>query len=420
MRQLYSLLFLLLIPVVLLRLWWRGRANPGYRRRWRERFARLPTMRQNGIWLHAVSVGETLAAAPLIEALLQKYPELPITVTTTTPTGSERVHALFGQRVQHVYAPYDLPWLLRRFLRHVKPQLALVMETELWPNMVHSCAEQNVPLVVINARLSKRSARGYYKARCLSVPMLKTIAFIAAQERSDERRFIALGVHPERIEVTGTIKSDVRVSEAQRAAAKALRERLGESRYVVIAASTHDGEDAIVLDAFKQLRGTQNDAALILVPRHPERFDAVTKLAEASGFRVARRSQNSFGPDTDILIGDTMGELMMLYGVADAAFVGGSLVARGGHNPLEPLAWQLPVQQGPHTFNFATLTRRLGKAGVIDTITNAESLARVWRDFSAASTRSERAAQIAPIQRQLGGTLARLLVIVETILESPR
>lgn len=420
MRQLYSLLFLLLIPVVLLRLWWRGRANPGYRRRWRERFARLPTMRQNGIWLHAVSVGETLAAAPLIEALLQKYPELPITVTTTTPTGSERVHALFGQRVQHVYTPYDLPWLLRRFLRHVKPQLALIMETELWPNMVHSCAEQNVPLVVINARLSKRSARGYFKARCLSVPMLKSIAFIAAQERSDERRFIALGVHPERIDVTGTIKSDVRVSEAQRAAAKALRATLSDSRYLVIAASTHDGEDAIVLDAFARLKRAKNDAALIVVPRHPERFDAVTKLAEASGLHVARRSQNAFGADTDILIGDTMGELMMLYGVADAAFVGGSLVARGGHNPLEPLAWQLPVQQGPHTFNFATLTRRLSKAGVIDVVNDAESLASVWQRFSATSARAERAAHIAPIQRQLGGTLARLLVIVETILESPR
>ena len=306
-------------------------------------------------------------------------------------------------------------FILRRFLRVVQPQLCLVMETELWPNMVQACAKNGTPLMVVNARLSQRSARGYFRARCLSVPMLRQIHFIAAQERSDALRFKALGVQAHQMDVTGTIKSDVRVLESQHRQAQTWRTQAGVDRYVVIAASTHEGEDEIVLAAFLALKKSVTNAMLILVPRHPERFKAVTLLAEQTGLKVMCRSKNELAADTDILLGDTMGELMSLYGVADAAFVGGSLVARGGHNPLEPLAWGIPVAQGAHTFNFATLNKRLHKQQLTALVAGAPSLAEFWRRMADHSTRVVIRRHANDFMASAGGSLERVLKHIERI-----
>ena len=422
MRWLYTLLFVLLLPFVLLRLWWRGRANPGYRQRWRERFAVLPAMQTGCIWVHAVSVGETLAAVPLVKALQQRYPQLPITITTTTPTGSERVKAAFGDSVQHVYGPYDVPWLVQRFLRAVKPQLCLIMETELWPNLLAGCRQAKVPVVLVNARLSKRSARGYAKVGMLTRDMLAKLTVIAAQERSDARRFIRLGMPAAQVVVTGSIKTDVVVSDAQRELGALLRAQLEggaqRQRYVVIAASTHAGEDEQVLDAFAQLQQTPNQtpAALILVPRHPERFDAVAQLVQQRGFVMARRSLRNVDAKTQVLVGDSMGELMGLYAAADVAFVGGSLVPTGGHNLLEPAALGMAIVQGPHSFNFAALTRRFKRAGAMVEVQNSRELAAVWLRWTDAGER-ERVAQSALQElNTLRGSLARLLAVLANFL----
>ncbi|MFZ5843785.1 MAG: lipid IV(A) 3-deoxy-D-manno-octulosonic acid transferase [Pseudomonadota bacterium] len=416
MRGLYTLLFLLLLPVVLLRLWWRGRANPGYRLRWRERFARLPTLQTGGIWLHAVSVGETLAAVPLVKALQQQYPQLPITITTTTPTGSERVRAAFGDSVQHVYGPYDLPWLVQRFLRQLQPRLCLIMETELWPNLLAGCHAAQVPVVLVNARLSQRSARGYARVGALTRGMLAQLALIAAQERSDARRFVRLGMASDRVIVTGSIKTDVVVSDAQRELGALLRAQLEAGpqhrRYVIIAASTHAGEDELVLDAFARVRSAHPDAALILVPRHPERFEAVAALITVRGFALARRSRNDIDAQTAVLLGDSMGELMAFYAAADAAFVGGSLVPRGGHNLLEPAALALPIVQGPHTFNFAAQSRRFRRAGAMREVADAEALAACWLAWADPLVRTPVGSNALTELNRLRGSLSRVLALL--------
>jgi len=417
MRWLYTLIFVLLLPVVLLRLYWRGRANPGYRQRWSERFARLPLMKTGGIWVHAVSVGETLAAVPLIRALQQRYPHMTITITTTTPTGSERVRAAFGDSVQHVYGPYDLPWLVNRFLRGVRPRLCLIMETELWPNLLAGCRDASVPVVLVNARLSRRSARGYARVGVLTRAMLANLTVIAAQERSDARRFRRLGIAVDRVVVTGSIKTDVVVTPAQREAGAALRALLGVERFVVIAASTHAGEDEQVLDAFTQLRAQQPDAALILVPRHPERFDAVAALVARRGFTTARRSRSDANVSTQVLVGDSMGELMALYAASDVAFVGGSLVATGGHNLLEPAALGLPIVQGPHSFNFAALVRRFRRAGALVEVQNAEALAQVWQRWAARDARARDGEKALTELAALRGSLERVLTLVSLYLD---
>ncbi len=412
MRALYTLLFALLLPVVLLRLWWRGRVNPGYRLRWRERFAVLPPLQTGGIWVHAVSVGETLAAVPLIKALQARYPQLPITVTTTTPTGSERVRAAFGDSVQHVYGPYDLPWLVQRFLRAVQPQLCLIMETELWPNLLASCAAAKVPVLLVNARLSRRSARGYSKVAALTRPMLRSLTLVAAQERSDARRLRCLGLAADRVVVTGSIKTDVVVTDAQRDAGRGLRDQLGADRYVMIAASTHAGEDEGVLDAFADVRQHIPTAALLLVPRHPERFDRVAALAEQRGFRIARRSRNEANTTTEVLVGDSMGELMALYAAADVAFVGGSLVPTGGHNLLEPAALAMPIVQGLHSFNFAALTRRFRRAGAVQEVADAQQLAQCWRQWHNLADRMAAGERALAELNRLRGSLERVLDLV--------
>ncbi|MGV2833434.1 lipid IV(A) 3-deoxy-D-manno-octulosonic acid transferase [Pseudomonas shirazensis] len=378
-RTLYTLLFHLGLPLVALRLFLRARKAPAYGQRVSERFAiKLPPMRQGGIWVHAVSVGESIAAAPMVRALLKAYPELPITVTCMTPTGSERIRALFADepRIQHCYLPYDLPWAAARFLDHVRPRLGVIMETELWPNHIHQCAKRGIPVALANARLSARSARGYGRFAKLTRPMLAEMSLIAAQTETEAERFRSLGARPECVQVTGSIKFDLKLDEQLLPRARQLREQWqANQRPVWIAASTHEGEDAQVLEAHRRLLQMHADALLILVPRHPERFNAVHALC-AEQFATVRRSSAELVTDaTQVLLGDTMGELLFLYALADIAFVGGSLMPTGGHNPLEPAALALPVISGPHVFNFLDISAMLKDAGALQSVDDSQALA---------------------------------------------
>ncbi|WP_350580719.1 lipid IV(A) 3-deoxy-D-manno-octulosonic acid transferase [Pseudomonas sp. HY2-MNA-CIBAN-0224] len=379
-RTLYTLLFHLGLPLVAIRLWLRARKASAYAKRIGERFAlNMPAMQPGGIWVHAVSVGESIAAAPMIRALLQRYPQLPITVTCMTPTGSERIQALFADepRIQHCYLPYDLPWAAARFLERVQPTLAVIMETELWPNHIHQCAKRGIPVALANARLSARSAKGYARFAKLTRPMLEEMSLIAAQTETEAERFRQLGARPECVQVTGSIKFDLTIDPQLLIKARALREQWQAlERPVWIAASTHEGEDAIVLAAHRQLLASYPNALLILVPRHPERFNAVFALCQSEGFDTVRRSAATpVSAQTQVLLGDTMGELLFLYALADSAFVGGSLVANGGHNLLEPAALSKPVLSGPHLFNFLEIAALLRDAGALEEVDDAHALA---------------------------------------------
>lgn len=416
-RTLYSLLLYLAVPVIAVRLWLRSRKAPAYAKRIAERFAiNLPEFTQGGIWLHAVSVGESIAAAPVVKALQQLYPDLPITVTCMTPTGSERIQSLFGDSVQHCYLPYDLPICSRQFFKRLKPRLAIVMETELWPNHINQCARLNVPVLLANGRLSARSARGYGRFPKLVAPMLKQLSVLAVQTHTEAQRFIDLGARPEAVTVTGSIKYDLRVDAALPEQAQALREQWHASqRPIWIAASTHEGEDALILAAHQQLLAQFPTALLILVPRHPERFETVYNLCVQQGLQVQRRStQAAVSAEHQILLGDTMGELLSLYALADVALVAGSLIEHGGHNMLEPIALAKPTLTGPHYFNFLEIAEQLLEAGglreVADTHALTHAVAELWRNPEQAQTMCAAAQQV--LQRNQGA-LQRLLDSIE-------
>ena len=424
-RSLYTLLFHLGLPLVAGRLAWRAWRAPAYARRIGERFAfGLPPLKPGGIWLHAVSVGESIAAAPLVRELLARYPDRPITMTCMTPTGSERIQAMFGTaeyagRVQHCYLPYDLPWAAARFLDRAQPKLAVIMETELWPNHIHQCAKRGIPVAVANARLSERSARGYARFAKLTAPMLAELDLIAVQTAVEAERFKSLGARAACVEVTGSIKFDLTIDPDLLKRAAALREQWqAGSRPVWIAASTHAGEDEIVLAAHRELLKQRPDALLILVPRHPERFNSVFELCQRQGFSTRRRFSGEPLQATDqVLLGDTMGELLFLYALADIAFVGGSLVANGGHNLLEPAALGKPVLSGPHLFNFLEIAAQLRAAGALSEVADAAALAQrvaqLWREPEAAQ--AMRAAGQGVMQANQGA-LARLLAGLERLL----
>lgn len=375
--RLYQVLLYLIQPLIWLRLLLRSRKAPAYRKRWGERygFCKGKVVPQ-GILLHSVSVGETLAAVPLVRALRHHYPDLPITVTTMTPTGSERVRSAFGDDVYHVYLPYDLPGSVNRFLKTVDPKLVIIMETELWPNLISKLHHRKIPLIIANARLSERSAAGYQKLGSFVKTMLQKITLIAAQNQEDGERFIELGLKRSHLHVTGSLKFDISVTPELAARAVALRRQWAAHRPVWIATSTHEGEESIILETHKKLLTQFPQLLLILVPRHPERFPKAEQLTREAGLKYTLRSTDAV-PDaqTQVVIGDTMGELMLLYGIADLAFVGGSLVERGGHNPLEAAAHAIPVIMGPYTFNFKNICAKLDQAEGLITVTDSGSMA---------------------------------------------
>lgn len=377
-RTAYNILFTLILPIIVLRLLWRAIKAPAYARRWAERFGfvNAPIGIEPYIWIHAVSVGESIAAAPLVRKLRQEQPQLPIVVTTMTPTGSSQVKALFAEDVQHVYAPYDHPWFVQRFLRAFKPQLLVIMETELWPNIIHYTKMSGAKVLVANARLSERSARGYEKFPKLGKPMLKEIDCIAAQALNDAQRFTRLGVADEKLVITGSVKFEMEIDDSVTEKAAAIGALIEGKRPVFIAASTREGEEAKVLSAFRSCLATLPDLLLILVPRHPERFNDVAKLCANNGLTVVKRSEQTQVTElTNVFLGDSMGEMLAYFSNSDVAFVGGSLVDTGCHNVLEPAALGLPILVGPSQFNFQTICEQLQEVDALRTVVDERMLA---------------------------------------------
>ncbi|MEB4590962.1 lipid IV(A) 3-deoxy-D-manno-octulosonic acid transferase [Candidatus Thiothrix sp. Deng01] len=419
-RFLYSLLMYGLTPLFVLRLLWRSRANPAYRRRLGERFGFVPVAGRPCIWLHAVSVGETIAARPLIGRLLQEYPQHPLLVTTTTPTGSDTVKRLFGEKVLHYYFPYDLPDALARFLNRMQPQLLVVMETEIWPNLYATCTQRRIPLLLANARLSARSTQGYARIASLVRETLAHAQVIATRDRQDSQRFQQLGARPEQLRVCGNIKFDLQVPDAALEQGRRLRSQWGGQRPVWVAASTHQGEDDIILRVFARLREQSPELLLVLVPRHPERFEAVAALCADSGLPVARRSAGGvFPPETAIVVGDSMGEMLLWYAAADVAFIGGSLVAHGGHNPLEAAAFGVPVVSGEHVHNFADIFPALCDVGGAVLVPDEAGLAAqllVWLQDAAAQQCAGQAAKQFFQQNQ--GAVDCLIHAINTLMKT--
>ncbi|HVF63248.1 MAG TPA: lipid IV(A) 3-deoxy-D-manno-octulosonic acid transferase [Casimicrobiaceae bacterium] len=374
-RTLYTLLWYAASPLIPIRLWYRGRREPLYRVAIGERFGvyrtRLEHRHAGTIWIHAVSLGETRAVAPLIERIVRERPDVGIVLTAMTASGREAGRALYGDRVMQAWLPYDLPFAIDAFLDRYKPSIGLLMETELWPNLVAACARRGVPLHLVNARMSARSAAGYAKFGAVTRSMLASLAGVIAQTDDDARRLRDLGA--EDVAVVGNLKFDVAVPEDMRARGAALRERLGRDRQVWLAASTREGEEVLLLDTIA--RAPRSSALLLLVPRHPQRFDDVERLLRQRGLEHVRKSSGEpVGASTQVVLGDTMGEMFAYCAAADLAFVGGSLVPLGGQNLIEPIAVGVPALVGPHTFNFADATERAIDAGAAMRIADAESL----------------------------------------------
>lgn len=367
LRGLYSAALYLLAPVTIYHLIWRGFRQPAYFQRWPERYASYSDRPHTcTLWLHAVSVGEVNAALPLVAALRRGRPDLRLLVTTITPTGSERVRALWGDAVEHVYLPYDLPGAVGRFLDHYRPHAGLIMETELWPNLLFGCRDRAIPVYILNARLSERSLRGYRVLAPLVARALRTVHTVAAQSLADAVRFVRLGARAGQVVETGNLKFDVLVPEALESFASECRGHCGATRPVWIAASTHPDEEVAIVRIHRRLRERFPELLLLWAPRHPERFRAVTETARASGWEVSTRSRGRWPQASDaVFVIDTLGELMSFYACSDVAFVGGSLQAIGGHNLLEPAAAGTAIVTGPHLHNFVEIARRLQDAGAL-------------------------------------------------------
>ena len=385
LRGLYSALLYLLLPVTVYHLMWRGFRVREYFQRWGERYARYGQVDgRPRVWLHAVSVGEVNAAAPVVNTLREQRPDLRWVITTITPTGSARVRALWGDAVDHVYLPYDVPGCVERFLRQFQPQIALILETELWPNLLFGCRDNNIPVYVLNARLSARSLRGYRLLGPLIRRALRTVTFVAAQSADDAARFVQLGAAPEQVAALGNLKFDI-AAPVRQDMVDAFCAHIDPARPVWIAASTHEGEEAAVIGIHHRLRQAHPGLLLLWVPRHPERFERVAALAREQGWRVDTRTGQQWPqPDCDVFIVDTLGELMGFYACASVAFVGGSLQPIGGHNLLEPAAMATATVTGPHLHNFSEISRRMREAGALlvgrDHDEVADQLDRLLRD----------------------------------------
>jgi len=373
----YTLLTRLLLPLLPLYLYWRGRREPAYRERWRERFGQVPAQVSSGpVWVHAASMGEVQAVAPMLKQLLQLHPTQPILITTMTPAGAGHVERLFNGRVQHCYLPFDAPRPVTRFLERVAPVLGLIVEMELWPTLFLQARDRGIPLLLINARLSERSARRYARIRPLMASVLECPIRIAAQSHGDARRLRALGAPEERLAVTGSLKFDQTLPASTREQGEALRRQIGQRRPVWIAASTRDGEEQQVLKAHRKVCEHAPEALLILVPRHPDRFGRVLRLCRESDWETITRSSGAaITTTTSVYLVDTLGELPMHYAAADLAFVGGSLVPEGGHNLLEPACLGKPILVGPHTFNAPDMVEGLIRVGACLQVKDAQHLA---------------------------------------------
>ncbi len=375
LRIIYSSLFTAALPFLLLRLWFRGRKSPAYRERIGERFFLKQKPTKPVIWVHSVSLGETIASRPLVEHLLNNYPNCQVLVTCMTPTGSAQALKLYGEKVLHQYLPYDIPLLIRPFIKKLKPKLLIIFETELWPNLIFASQSVGCKLMLTNARLSEKSAKGYERLSELTKPVLNAFDLIAVQNPVDAKRFTELGCEHAKVKVTGSIKYETQLDVHQIQQAEVIKP---DDRFVVIAASTHEGEDEILLSAFRKLQNKipELNPLLILVPRHPERFLEVKRLVNQQNFNMVSRTENfNLSQKVEVILGDTMGEMSFYFGLCDAAFVGGSLINSGGHNPLEPASIGKPVLMGPHVFNFQYICDEMLEKGLLWQIQNEEQLA---------------------------------------------
>ena len=419
MRWLYTFTLYLFAPFAILRLLIRSLGQPAYRRRISERFGFTPfQINQPSIWVHAVSVGEVQAAVPLVLALAEMSPDCPLLITTTTPTGSARVKVLFGDRVMHCYVPYDLPGSIHRFLQRARPALVIIMERELWPNLIRQCAESNVPVVLANARLSERAGNNYRLFKPLIRDTLSRVTRIAAQGEEDTRQLVRLGVREDVMQVTGNQKFDIQVPDNVISDAKLLRENWGSERMVWVAASTHAGEEEIVLSVFQVLKRRCASLLLVVVPRHPERFAKVADLCRRQGGAVCLLSELACDKRADIIVGDTMGDLMKLYAASDMAFIGGSLVPAGGHNPLEAAVLGKPTVFGPYMRNVAETSKLLLSTGASRQAGNAQQLEQIVRGWIKEPGLREKAGQQAiELVQQHRGATAKVVGMVRGLLD---
>lgn len=369
LRLVYTVLLYLLLPFVLVLFFWKSRKEIGYRQRWQERFARFQPMQSGGIVIHAASVGEVLLIAPLVRQIFAKYPNTPLTITTFTPGGSDQVKKLFGDQVQHCYLPFDLPPLVQRFVTTLQPKAFIIVETELWFNLLYQLRNQQIPTLLINARLSAKSAQHYRYFQASLKEVWQGIASVAAQDELSAERYRQLGVAKDKVICTGNLKFDLNLSDQEITQYRQQKQLLLADRPVWIAGSTHAGEEELILSAHQQLLKAYPDLLLILVPRHSARFAEVENLLQQQPLNYQKRSQKqAIATTTQVLLGDTMGELLQLYALADIAFIGGSLIARGGHNPLEPLLFKIPVISGRYIFNFKQIYQQLVANNSVDLI----------------------------------------------------
>jgi 3-deoxy-D-manno-octulosonic-acid transferase len=421
MRFVYVLLTYLVIPVVMAFEGWKAITQPEYRGRLGQRLGFVRRVARPGcVWLHAVSVGEVQAAAGLVQELRRRHPGLMLVVSTVTPTGAQRARALFKDTVQHCYLPYDLPGSVRRFLDRIEPQVAIILETEIWPTLYGELARRGIPLVLGSARLSMRSVGRYRRLASLLRDTLSHGIFVGAQTPADAERFRMIGAPAERVHVSGNIKYDLEIPLAQVAAGRALRAAWGATRPVWIAGSTHEGEEDAALAAHAAVRATHPDALLLLVPRHPQRFDAVRQLLARRGIRYQQRSKGLLpAPDDAVFLVDSLGELQMLYAATDIAFVGGSLVPIGGHNLLEPAVLGLPILSGPHTQNGQDIAELLVQCGALRLVAGQEELGaallRWFGDPAGAQGDGERGRRAVAANR---GAVDRLVALIEPLLRS--
>jgi 3-deoxy-D-manno-octulosonic-acid transferase len=411
----YTAAYALVLPLALARQWWRGRAEPAYRQDPLARFGRVDGLPEGALWIHAVSAGETIAATPLVRRLRASDPSRPVLLTTTTATGRAAAEALAADDpgIAVSWLPWDLPAAVGAFLARTRPRALVIMETELWPNLLAGCARAGVPVMLANARLSVRSARGYGRVGRLTRRMLGRIACLACQDAVTASRFEDLGADPARTVVTGSVKFDLELPADLAERVAAARERLGAGRTLVVAASTHEDEEARLVEAFGPLLDVRPDLRLVIVPRHPNRFDAVLATLRSSGRPVARWSEGPAPEAAQLVLVDAMGVLLAVYGVAAVAFVGGSLVARGGHNPIEAAVHGVPVVTGPAVFNFEAIVAAFRDAGALVKADSAAAVAArvdAWLDDPAAASAAGAAgrAVVEAGRGALGETLVRI------------
>lgn len=420
-RFFYSFFLSLLTPFIVLRLWYRSIANPAYRQRLGERFARKRewlTKSTDGkplVLVHAVSVGEVMATVPLVRRLIES--NYAVLVTTMTPTGSDTVRSQFGESVMHGYLPYDLSGVMARFLAKTKPDLVILMETELWPNLIYHCDRSGIPIVLANARLSEKSAKGYGRFNRLTQQMLEKIHYIAAQSEDDANRLIGLGADPEKLTVTGSLKFNLDLDSKSKTRDSFMQSVLDSSRPVIIAASTRAGEEEKILDAFTIVRKQLPQTLLIIVPRHLERFDSVAELVQQKQMHLLRRTDMKLlEASHHVFLGDSMGEMMSYYNLAKIAFVGGSLVNTGCQNVLEPAALGIPVLVGPSQYNFAAICQQLELAGGLRTVANetvlADTLLELLSNPEMAKNMGQRGAELVRANQQ---ALPKLMQIIDTL-----